>query len=168
MDIFESSLNQLYQSAVDAFPNTTMRQHATNPIKITNLHWVPYKGMKTLYIRGLAQNEGKEYSPNIVFKQVKYHLDLGVNIITLIDNNDQKYFLEQLSMDDNDVLVRCNCPDFKFRFGYYNHLDKSLQGRKSKKYEGQGLWESNPTHSPGLCKHIMKLMKVLDESGIVA
>lgn len=167
MDIFESSLNQLYQSAVEAFPNTTLRQHATNPIKITNLRWIPYKGMKTLYIQGLAQNEGREYNPTIVFKQVRYQDGPGLNIIPVSDNSGQEYFLEQLSADENDVLLRCNCDDFRFRFGYYNHLDKSLQGRVPKKYDGKGLWEANPFHSPGMCKHLMKLMKVLDQSGII-
>ena len=66
--LYESSLSDLYQSAVDAYPKTTLRQHATQPVVITQLHWTPYVGMKTLFVKGIAQNEGKEYSPIILFK----------------------------------------------------------------------------------------------------
>jgi hypothetical protein len=163
--IIESSLVDLYDSAVKAFPSTTKRQHATNPIKIVELTWVPYKGMKTLFVRGLARNEDRTYNPIIVFKNVQY-LKLGG--VQLIDNNGQQHFLERLSLEENDVLVRCGCKDFGFRFNYYNHLDKSLQGTKRTKYESKGVGPpANPQEIPGMCKHLMKMMIVLHNSGII-
>jgi hypothetical protein len=53
----ESTLYDLHQSAVDAFPHTTKRQHATDTIRIVQLNWTPFLGLKTLYLKGLAQNE---------------------------------------------------------------------------------------------------------------
>ena len=162
----ESSLNDLYQSSVEAFPNTTKRQHAVDPINIVHLEWIPFLGMKTLFVKGIAQNGEKEYSPIVVFKRVTYH-ETEAGCISL-KAKDGTYFLEQLSSEDTDVLVRCDCPDFGFRFKYYDHLDKSLHGHKGKKYQGQGLWEANPHHLPGMCKHVIKLWKVLSESTIIA
>jgi len=159
----ESTLPDLYDSAVRAFPNTTLRQHATHPIVIKNLHWTPFKNMRTLFVRGLAQNEGKEYKPIILFKGVDYKED-GVELIA---NDGKKYEFSPINLSETEVVLRCNCNDFKWRFSFYNHLDKSLYGRKPKKYESKGLRPSaNPMELPGMCKHCMKLAEVLRQSGI--
>jgi len=166
--LIESSLTELYKSTVEAFPTTTRRQHSTNTIKITHLEWVPWIGMKTLFVKGLAQNEGKEYSPIILFKKVNYLIEATKNTKTLIDNTGKKHIIEQLSLEDQDVLVRCPCKDFFYRFNYYNHIDKSLYGHKRKKYEAvYRPGSANYKKLPGLCKHLVKLAHVLDESGII-
>jgi hypothetical protein len=158
----ESSLSELFKSAVTAFPGTTKRQHATNTIKIAKLDWTPYVGLKTLFVKGLAQNEGREYNPVILFKNVVYGEGLEV-----VDNIGKQYRIKPLSIKTNDVRVRCQCGDFNFRFCHYNYLDHSLYGKDRKKYVGQGLWKANPSESVGICKHLMKLMKVLQEARIL-
>lgn len=166
---FESSLNDLYQSAVAAFPYTTKRQYAIDPIVITNLNWVPFLGMKTLFIKGLAQSEGKEYGPTIVFKKVTYHDQQGVGKVSFTASNGQDYIIEQLDISDQDVLLRCNCGDYRWRWVHFNHLDKSNQGRDRKKYEAlYNPGSANPTESIGMCKHLMKMSLALKESGILA
>lgn len=160
----ESSLITLYQSAVDAFPNTTKRQHATNTIVITELIWTPFIGLKTLFIKGLAQNQGKEYNPIILFKGVNYLESGGTSVI---DNIGSTFNLQQLSFENNDVVLRCNCPDFLWRFNFYNHLDQSLYGRKRKKYESHGGLPANPSELPGMCKHLIKLSMAIRESGLI-
>lgn len=164
----ESSLQELYHSAVDAFSNTTKRQHATHPIVITSLQWIPFLGMKTLFVKGLAESGANVYNPLIVFKRVSYHNTAGPRIISLHASDGKEYFLEQLSVDDTDVLVRCNCKDFYWRFAHFDHLDKSLYGRNRKKYEAlYRPGSANPAESPGMCKHLMKLTKVLTESNLL-
>ncbi len=164
MSLFaESSLEDLYQSAVDAFPHTTMRQHATDTIVITNLRWMPYLGMKTLFIKALAQNEGREYSPIILFKKVNYNSDE----VKIIASDDKEYSFGKLSLENTDVVLRCNCKDFHWRGNYADFLDGSLWGRKRKKYESKGLRPPvNPTNAPMICKHLMKTAHVLREAGI--
>lgn len=162
--INESSINDLYQSAVGAFPETTKRQHAIDPIKITNLNWIPFLGVKTLYVRGLAQSEGKEYNPSIVFQGVKYSEEFESGLVKL-STNDGLFFLERLSLDTNAVRVHCNCPDFRWRFRYYNYLDHSLYGPKGKKYVALGIGPpANPQEMPGMCKHLMKMCSVLEQA----
>ena len=159
----ESSLEDLYQSAVAAFPNTTMRQHATHPIVITNLRWTPFIGVKTLFIKALAQNEGREYNPIILFKNVDY----GKDQVKITDSNGREVSFGRLSLENTDVVLRCNCKDFYWRFNYYDHVDKSLYGRKRAPYESKGICPpANPLEMPGMCKHLMKTSHVLREAGI--
>lgn len=160
----ESSLADLYQSAVDAFPRTKMRQYATHPIVVTNLRWVPFVGMRTLFVKGLAQNEGKEYNTIVLLKEINYSGDE----ITIIASDGKEYSFDKPTLESSDVLLRCNCPDFHWRFNYYNHQDKSLYGSKRGKYESKGGPPANPMELPGMCKHLMKTVKVLQESGIFA
>jgi hypothetical protein len=166
----ESTLLDLHQSAVAAFPKTGLRQHAIDTIKIVQMEWVPFLGTKTLFVKGLAQNthHGTEYSPMIQFKNVKYHdaRDVG-GLVEIVASDNKPYLLEKLDAAGNDCRIRCSCGDFGYRFNYYDHVDKSLYGRKRKKYEGQGLWKANPLELPGMCKHLMVLAKALQHAEIL-
>lgn len=165
--IEESSLNDLYQSSVDAFPNTTRRQHSTDTIKIASMRYTPYLGVKTLFVRGLAQNEGKEYSPMILFRNVKYHTEKNQSTFALKAEG-KTYYLESLSSNDNDVLVRCNCPDFQWRFQHFDKVDKSLYGSNRKPYEALVRpGSANPEELPGMCKHLLKLVKILNQTSLL-
>jgi hypothetical protein len=151
----ESSLNDLYDSAVEAFPNTTKRQHVVDTIKISNLRTTPFLGVKTLFSKALAQNEGREYNPIILFKKVKYYKENSNNL------------LEKLSLDDN-VNIRCQCKDFLWRFHHFDHLDRSLYGSNRKKYQAKNNpGSANPMELPGMCKHLMAFAKSLKESGLI-
>jgi hypothetical protein len=162
--LIESSLNDLYKSTVVAFPKTKKRQHAIDEIKISKLEWIPFLGMNTLMIKALAQNEsnGHEYNCVVLFKNVHYHDAMGPNLIEIVDLTKKHYFIEKLNYDDTQVLVRCSCEDFKWRGNYFDHLDRSLFGRKRKKYEAlHNPGSANPTESPMVCKHLMKMSKTL-------
>ena len=125
---------------------------------------MPYQGVRTLFVKGVATNldKGTEYKPMILFKNVKYHESRSRNYTEIVaSNNGRNYFFERLN-DQNDILVRCNCMDFKYRFKYEDHLKRCLYGHKGAPYIGQGLWEANPYHLPGMCKHIIKLARILE------
>jgi hypothetical protein len=167
----ESSLNDLYQSVVEAFPNTTKRQYSVDEIKITNLQWTPFEGMKTLFVKGLAQNitNGHEYNPIIVFKGVNFHRQRDIyGLVEIIDNMGVNYLFEKLSYDDTQVLVRCNCADFFWKMNYADHLSHDLFGRKRRKYEAiYNPGSANPNNDKGLCKHLMKMMMVLGKANLI-
>ena len=167
-NFLESSFKDLYSSTVKAFPKTTKRQHAIDPIKIVRLEWVPYVGLRTLYIKGLAQNtdNSKEYSPILLFKKVNYSSTRGKNYIEIKDSNGKNHILERIG--GNEVLVRCNCKDFFWRGNYADFLDHSLYGRKRTNYNPQTNRPSvNPNNDPMVCKHVIKLYKVLEQSGLI-
>jgi hypothetical protein len=165
--LLESSLPQLYDSAVKAFPYTTKRQYATDPVKLVRFHWTPFLGLNTLFIRGLAQNENREYDCIILFKKVNYKIQEGArNAIKVIDSTGTPFIMQKLS-ENQDVLVRCSCPDFRWRFNYYDHLDHSLYGRKAAAYRSKGQrGPANPMELPGICKHVMKMTTALADAGL--
>ena len=165
--LWESSISDLYHQTVQAYPKTGLRQHATQPIVITNLQWMPYLGVKTLFVKGLAQSEGREYSPMILFKRVNYNTENLTEIVKLFADDGNFYKLEKLSLENTDVSLRCNCPDFYWRANYANFLNGSLYGRKRTKYESQGMRPSvNPTNAPIICKHLIKMQEVLQKSNL--
>ncbi len=163
--INESSLSDLYHSAVAAFPKTTRRQHVVHPIIVEQITYTPFLGMKTLFIKAEVRNENRHYNPMILLKKVDYN-GSGVKIIA---SDDRKlYSFHPLSLENTDVLVRCNCSDFRYRFAYYNKLDRSLYGSPPAKYIANGMGPpANPLELEGMCKHLMKTMQVLRDSGIL-
>ena len=98
---------------------------------------------------------------------MKYKEGRGFGVVPVATSDGKTVFLEALSQELTDVHVRCTCADFMYRFNYYDHIDKSLFGRKRKKYEGKGLWEANPLELPGACKHLMKVSHVLSEAKVL-
>lgn len=159
----EINLNNLYDSTVNTFPRTTKRQNSIDPIKIVEMHWTPFIGVKTLFIKGLAESSAKVYSPMILFKNVNYKP--SKNIVNIFVN-EQKYSFEELSK--NDVMVRCSCLDFGFRGSFANFTNKCLLNKLRKKYESLGIYPPvNPENNPMMCKHIIKLAKALEDAGVV-
>ena len=177
----EMSLSDLWQKAVDAWPDTAMRQHAIDSVVIKKLVWVPYKGMKTLFVKGLAWNEDKksENRPVVVFKGVEYidaamtqdAMDAGIKVVPLktgLGAEDRVYF-KPLSEEKTDVMVMCSCQDYKWRMHWWNWKNKVHFGSKPKPYKPtSGKPPVNPEKSPGMCKHCMKLAVVLRKCGLYA
>lgn len=166
----EGSLPELYASTVQAFPRTTKRQHAIDPVRIVELTWNPFVGVRTLFVKGRAQSgeSGKEYDPMALFKGVNYHDSKDdQNWIEIVASDGRNYIFDKLN-GENEVLVRCNCPDFFWRFNYYDHQDDSLYGRVRRKYEAQlNPGAANPLQLPGMCKHLIKLAQSLNHAGIL-
>lgn len=164
----ETSLEVLFDNSVRAFPTTTKRQNSLDEVKIERLEWVPFRGMKTLFVKGLARRGGSKNECIILFKDVKYSKDRGKGMVELNASNGERVFLEPLSSSSTDVLVRCTCKDFYWRMVHFNKMDGSLFGRDRKKYEAlHRPGSSNPLELSGSCKHLMKMSKVLSEASIL-
>jgi hypothetical protein len=168
--LYESTALELYKSTVEAFPRTTRRQNSIDMIKIIEMSYLPYLGMRTLFVKGLAKNieNQREYKTILLFKNVVYSKSEGRNTVKFIGSDRKKYLIETLNADKHDVLVRCDCPDFFWRFNHYNSLDGSLHGRKRRKYESKKTGRSvNESKAPGLCKHLIKTIKAVTDSKIM-
>jgi hypothetical protein len=127
--------------------------------------------MNTLFLKGNASNieNGHEYTPMILFKNVVYHARRErEEWVEIVANDGRNYVFERLGYDANDVLVRCNCPDFQWRFNFFDHEDSSLYGRKRRRYEAiADPGSANPNRMPGMCKHLMQLAATINNSGIL-
>jgi hypothetical protein len=162
----ESTQAELHDSSVRAFPKTRYRQHVVDQIEIDQLEWTPYLGVKTLFISAQAHNtvKGTDYRPMILFKGVNYGRP-GTGLFEIVAD-DKRYAFERFESGGTDLMLRCNCPDFQWRFNYYDWVDGSLFGNKRKKYDGSGA-AVNPAEMSGMCKHLMALFKTLGESGAI-
>lgn len=163
----ENNFEEIYSSTLKFFP-TTKRQNLIDTIKILNLEWSPFLGVKTLFVKGLAENidNKKQYNPIILFKNIKYYDNKNSKSVNLKVYN-KNYFLEKI--DKNDILVRCNCKDFIWRGNYADYLNKCLYGRKRSKYKSKNILPSiNPNNNIMICKHLIKMYKVLSKSGILS
>ncbi len=168
MNIFETSISQLYKNTVKAFPTTTKRQYATDTVVVERLEWVPFLGLKTLFIKGLIKNEGKKYDCIMLFKNIIYKETEGKKLIKIKMSTGKEHFVEQIDSEKNDILVRCNCADFYWRFVHYNKLDKSLYGRDRRKYEALIRPNTaNPMETAGMCKHLLKMAKIIKETNLL-
>ena len=169
MDIWlETSLNGLYDNILKAFPETQKRQNAVDEVKIEHLLWVPFRGMNTLFVKAQARRDESKNECMILFKKVKYHPSAGRGLVELRASNGEVVFLETLSSEKTEVLVRCTCEDFHWRMTHFNKLDGSLYGRDRRKYEAKFRpGSSNPEELAGVCKHLIKMSRVLGESSIV-
>jgi hypothetical protein len=163
MQFIESSFNSLYNSTVAAFPLTTKRQHSTQTIEISNVSFTPFLGFKTLYCKCLAQNEGRENNCIILFKNVNYHKNKDAKgLIEIADLTKNKYFLEYLSKENTDMLVRCSCKDWFWRGCHFLKIDHSLYGKDRKPYEAlYNPGSANPKKMPILCKHLIRFSEFL-------
>lgn len=167
MNLLETSLKELYKNSIIAFPFAQKRQYATDTVTIEHLDWLPFSGVKTLFVKATIKNEGRKHESIILFKNVKYAESLNKNTIPIMTSTGKKIFVEQIS-NDQDVLVRCSCKDFYWRFMHFDKQDKSLYGRNRKKYEAIfNPGSSNPEKLPGICKHLMKMSKVLSEAKLI-
>lgn len=138
-------------------------------MKITKI--MPSIGVKTLSFYGEApsftRNEAA-YNQTVVFKEVEFSEEEPE-----YDKEDW-YFLEDKNvwykkpgLDENDVLLRCQCPDFRFRFSYALKKEKALSGQLisyKKKTDREPL---NPENIPGMCKHLYNFTKALIQKGYI-
>lgn len=157
-NLHESSLGRLFDSAIAAFPYTTMRQYATGPIQIDQVNSVPFVGMSTLLFRYHATNEERVYQPSVLFLNVDYK---GTGASIIASDNKKAYNFTPISEERTNAKVRCSCLDYNYRFHHYNFLDSSLYGPNRKPYIGKGGMPANPTESAGICKHLMAFMEHL-------
>ena len=167
--LHESTVLDLYKSTVDAFPRTTRRQNSVDTVRIIEMLFTPFLGMKTLLVRGTAKNmeNQKEYDTLVLIKGVRYLEKETARSVPLAASG-RRYILERTSAGSNEVLVRCSCPDFFWRFNHYNSEDASLYGRKRRRYESKGNGiVANPNEAPGMCKHLIKTVMALNDSKIM-
>lgn len=165
----ESSLVDLEQGAVRGFPHTTKRQHSTGPISMTGLEITPYVNTGQLRCTAQMHSAGNTYETIIQFEDVTFEDEDRPTNTTFTATDGEEYNIIPVNARDNDVKCRCNCLDFYYRFSVYNQGDGSLYGNPPPPYQRKtdNRPPVNPTKTPGLCKHLMKLADFLHQTKIV-
>lgn len=164
----ESTYQDLETGVQRGFPDTRKRQKATGPVSITQLSYLPYVGDGVLRVESIAMSGGNKYQPIIQFRGVEFQQeDLPTNAtVKAADNNE--YHIQPIPLAGSNVKVHCNCLDFYWRFSPYNAGDESLVGKPRPPYNAQGNRPpANPSETPGVCKHLIKLVEKLKQGRVV-
>lgn len=81
---------------------------------------------------------------------------------------DDGIFSAKMSMGSDPVKVRCDCHDFRWRFAYYNKKNDSLYGAEPPPYKRvTNRPPVNPKKLPGMCKHLLNVVKHMKQNGVL-
>jgi len=164
--LVETPYKELESNVLSFKPKTKKRQKAVKPLAVSDLKINAARGVKTLrFIGTVSSSKGGTYKTTIQFNDI----DFNSSEFTFEDQNNERYSIKKIDLNKNDVMLRCQCLDFYFRFGFYNWQDKSIFGNKPKKYVRKtDYWPSvNPDKVPGFCKHIIKMLKDIQSQGFI-
>ena len=172
-----STYQSLEQRTVAGFPNTTKRQYAVQPVQIVRMEFVPFVPTGNLRCDAVARSNnpeqrtpgGKTYNPQVLFNDVEYQEEDSNENVTIKVVGGNELFVVPIDLSQNTCKVRCDCLDFYHRFAEYNFSDDSLYGSKPPAYQRKTTTrpDANPTKTPGICKHVMKTILSLRDSGLI-
>lgn len=175
-----STVQNLDQNTQGFMPSSTKRQHATQPLTVKEMVYLPYVGTKNLNISAIvhsppnhhaqANKNEADYTTAIIFNNVVYEDESTDTNITFTAKDGKEYNMQPVNLAENTVRVNCNCLDFFYRFKSYNAKDTSLAGRAPppyKKVPGSTRGPSNIKRVPGLCKHLLQTVEALKQAKMV-
>jgi len=165
----DSTPLELERNIAKGFPQTTKRQHATDPVRIVQIKYVPFEANKELKVTAIASSAGKNYDTVIQFNDVEFQPeDLPTNT-TFIAADNETYNILPISLSTHTVKIRCDCLDFYHRFAMWNFNDSSLYGPKMPTYIRKTTTrpDVNPLRVPGVCKHVLRTLMALRDAGMI-
>lgn len=165
----DSTEDQLDTNIRAAWPNTTKRQNATNEVVINNIQYIPYIGTKFLHVKSTSQSNGHAYHQAMQFMKVVFEPEDTEENVTDIATDGTEFHCQPIELANHNCKVRCSCLDFYYRFAFHNSGDNSIVGRAPPLYHRKTTNRppANPSAVPGLCKHLLKLVEILQGSGLV-
>lgn len=151
----------------------------------TSFNWKREKHLRTLYNNffKVFPKKGTSTKLDIKFNSIKAdslhpdskYLQANVTATCESEKHDGKYYNQWIQLRrqrttqkwtvDLPCEVRCNCKSFIYYMAYANMKNKSLAGQSTTKGRLDGYPinynipsnETNPNHTPALCKHLMSL-----------
>lgn len=165
-----STIPQLDMKARSAFPHTKKRQNDVGSVnvlpQVTYIPNVP-DGELTINTRTSSSRSGNIHVQRIILYKVQFAQPGEGNATQLPDS---EVAIQPVKLNAETARVACDCMDFRFRFATNNDRDDSLAGNAPPAYQrvpGSNRPEANPSHLPGMCKHIMRVVQDLKQKRIV-
>lgn len=131
--------------------------------KVQGLDLNYMKGMKTLTFTGVIKSHEHPVGYNIIvtFKKVEPTANLTPEEI-------EQGFQPKPSLSSNELLVRCSCPSYRFRFDKANRDHRAGTGARFPIYiRKTNRKPNNPLNLPGLCVHESEFLQYLLERGFI-
>jgi hypothetical protein len=167
----ETSAGQLHTNTMQFQPPSTKRQNAMAPLSVRSMILIPTRGQRDqgqLKVEGTVISGPKTYDSTILFLDVKYEDADRSDNITFVAVDKKEYHVMPIQMNMGNAEVRCTCLDFYFTFSKWNETDKSLYGEPPAPYTPKTDRASrNPQQTPGMCKHLLKLIQELKNERLV-
>lgn len=175
LNLFERTLSSLVSSTSASFGAS--RQRDANKVQIKNVTYIPATHQEILQVQSETYSTSeKVYKTTIQLHGIQYideetynELQEAGEVAQEIKGSDGgTYYIYYDGSENVYVKVSCNCNDFKWRFAYYNSKDGSLLGTAPPPYIGRtNRGAANPQETPGVCKHIIRLKKELENDNLI-
>jgi len=127
---------------------------------------------KQLYIQSqnISSDHSKLYRTQIVFEGIQSaeSLDHIHKIPFSSKGHGIDFYLSELNVNSR-IRTRCQCDDYYFMWSYWNSREKALLGphKPYVRVPGSNRPPVNPDESPGLCKHLLVLIKKLMKDKLI-
>jgi len=131
---------------------------------------IPYKGTKTLLCQAVCNGETveAEHVSNIQFLNIKFFDEPPSDgEYGTVEYKEEKYYYVKPTLE-NDVKIRCSCPDFTYRSAYWAWKAKVIFGGMPKPYKRKTKGKRkpvNPLRIPFSCKHIHQMQALVRTEG---
>lgn len=169
--LLETSYSTLDQRTRAFVPraSSTARQNAIGPIQVTKMELIPARPSQQLQVRAEVSSNNSKYSPSVSFEGVVFDDSDQPDNITFTGVDNKEYHINSIELNSLNVKVKCNCLDFYYRFAPFNNNDGSLLGNPPPPYQRKTDTRppANIQKTPGVCKHIMKVITALKDVDIV-
>ena len=166
----EKTIPQLQRHIQQGFPNTKKRQHATHEVQISKLQYLPITNKDILRITAdTLTDNGNRHKLIMDLQNVNFQPPNSGNNVTVTDLGGYKHSITPVILNINNVKVHCDCEDYQMRFAYYNIQNNCHIGPPPAPYtrKTDTRPEANPSHVPGLCKHLLKVAEDLRRQQIL-
>jgi len=164
----EATYAELERNTLAFTPPSEKRQWVVNPIQVKKLELVPSQESRNLTAKAEINSSGSNYHTTLLFDDVIYEDADQADNISFTGSDGDEYHIEPIDLSRSNVKVSCNCLDFYWRFAIWDHQRNSLNGHPPPPYQKvTNRPPVNPQQVPGVCKHIMKTVISLKDSGIV-
>lgn len=166
--LLEITLPKLHQSAVDAFPTTKKRQHATDELSVAGVKFIPYENALKIKTVVKNVNDGKTYDTTLFLENIVYEKEDSPKLVTFTGSDGEDYHIRPIQALSSHAKVHCECLDFRWRFAEWNYNKDALYGKKPDQYIPKtDRPPANPKRMPGMCKHLMKTIETLEHSNLI-
>lgn len=131
--------------------------------RIENLDLRYDEGVQTLTFYGTVHSASHPtaYTMILTFKDVD-------RLEGLTEEEIQQGYMPKPSLNHNEVMMRCSCPSYRFRFDDANRRHQVGTGARFGIYHRKtDRAPNNPGHIPGACKHLIEFIDYLQDRGFI-
>lgn len=167
----EASYAELENRTLSYTPTSSKRQHAVDAQRVVSMELVVARESGNLQANAIVQSDsGKQHQPQMIFEGVIFEDSDQNNNISFTSSTGDIHHIIPINLQQAAIKVRCTCLDFYYRFAVTNQQHQALLGDGPPPYQKSQTaprGPANPTHAPGMCKHLLKLAIALKEARIV-